>query len=158
MQTINKKSSLAAALLLTLCVTLVSFSGRPGGQDKFEIYLNHKLILEQYVSQTMTPKYLTLHQSNYNDQIDIFYNHCGKIGKQRRIVIKDEQDRILKKRDFADASFNDGNMNWKVKDIMDLQKDRNLTKLNLYYSSAEIPAGRLLAIVVQGNNNYAKNR
>jgi hypothetical protein len=152
MQMINRK--FPAAALLGICAMLFSFSSLPGA-DKFEIYLNNKLILEQYVSSTAGPKYLTLHRTNYNDKIDVFYNHCGHSGKNRTILLKDSDNKVIKKWEFADAATGNNNMSWKVKEIMDLQNGKDRSTLRLFYQSKEIPEGRLLATIVTGNSNYA---
>lgn len=144
---------IAMTVLVMMCTGLLSFLTAPGG-DKYEIYLNNKLVLEQYVSLRTPGKYLTLHQANYNDRIDIMYSHCGTIGKDRTIVLKDGQNKILKKWTFENGSG--ANMSWKVSDIMDLQKGREKAVLKLYYSSRELPEGRLLAAVVQGNVSYVR--
>lgn len=154
MQPISKKITATAAFLSFLCVTLFSFTPAPGG-DRFEIYLNNKLVLEQFVSQKADATYLTLHQSNYNDQIGVYYSHCGQTGHARSITIRDEDNRVIKTWKFADAAGDKGTMSWKVKDIMDLQKHKSHARLKLFYSSRELSAGKLLATVVKGDNSYA---
>lgn len=152
MQNKIRNSWMVTTVLIILCTGLSSFLASPGG-DKYEIYLNNKLVLEQYVSMRTPVKYLTLHQANYNDRIDVMYSHCGTIGKNRIIVLKDG-NKILKKWVFEEGSG--ATMSWKVSDIMDLQKGREKAALKLYYSSRELPDGRLLATVVQGNVSYVK--
>jgi hypothetical protein len=149
MKLITKKS-IAATGLLTICITLVSFSALPGG-DKFEIYLNNKLVMEQYVSQKASPQYLTLHRGNYSGKISVYYTECGKTGTDRSIVLKDEQNKVVKKWQFADVTADNKMMTWNVKEIMDLQSGNSQSTLKLFYSSRELPQGRLLATVVSGN-------
>lgn len=153
MQTINLKKTRLPLLLAIFSVILFSFAAAPGG-DKFEIYLNNKLILEQFVSQHAGAKYLTLHQSNYDDRITVAYSHCGQTGKDRTISIRDENSKVLKQWKFDDAAGTK-TMSWQVSEIIDLQKDKNHTRLQLWYSSRELPQGKLLATVIRGNNNYA---
>jgi hypothetical protein len=155
MQTINKKPIATAGVLLAVCATLLSFSSLPGA-DKFEIYLNNKLVLEHFVTQTTNVQYLTLHQSNYNDKIDIQYSHCGVSGKDRKIIIRDGQNKVLKTWQFDNAKGSENKMSWKVNEIMDLKKGKERASFKLYYSSRELPEGRLLATVVMGTSNYAK--
>jgi hypothetical protein len=127
-----------------LSVTLFSFSLRPGG-DHFEVYLNKKLVFTQIVSQPGTLKSLTLDQRNANDQVDVFYSHCGKLGNKRVIAIKDGKN-ILKQWQFSDATGKF--MSFGAKDILAFQDKTGDRKLNLYYSSSEMPEGRLLASIV----------
>ena len=153
MQMKNKSGRMPALLLVACCAALFSFSSRKGG-DSFEIYVNNKLVLQQYVMRNEGVKNLSLQQSNYNDQLRINYSHCGQVGKDRVITIKDGQNRALKQWRFADAAGTERSMTCKVKDIIDLKKGN--TVLQLYYSSRELPGGRLLASINSGNSNYTK--
>ena len=103
MQHPNFKSTLVKVFtLIVLGLTMFSFAGRAGG-DSYKIYLNKKLITEQYVSQPSSGLIsLNLDKANYKDQIVIYYSHCGTTGKGRSIVLKDEQNKILKEWKFAD--------------------------------------------------------
>lgn len=152
METINKKT-VVAILLIAISATLSSFSPAPGG-DKFELYINNKLVVEHFVSHRAITKTVTLFPGNYNNKIDVYYSHCGQTGKDRSIIVKDAQNKVIKKWDFADASGSNRAMSLKGKDLMDLQK-KNQT-LQLYYSSKELPEGKLLASVVTATTNYAK--
>ena len=129
-------------LMLSFCTMLLSFS--TVGGDHFEIYLNKKLVVEQFVSQTSGVKSLVLKKSDANSQLDVYYSHCGKIGNDRTIVIKDGQKNVLKKLRFADGD--DKFMSCKVKEILNVQKNED-TRLYLYYSSKQLPEGKLLASI-----------
>jgi hypothetical protein len=152
MQTSIKKSVTVSSLLVALCATLLSFSINKGSEG-FEIYLNNKLVVRQYGNQMNTVKGFQLDQRSYNDELTIKYSHCGRIGKSRNIIIKDEQNRILKEWHFADSKDAANLMSCKVKDILGLKKGNSHVTLNLYYSSSELPGGRLLAIINTENNN-----
>ena len=139
--------------MAVLSVTLFSFSLFPGG-DHFEVYLNKKLVFQQNVSQSSSLKALALDQRNVNDQVDVFYSHCGKIGSKRVITIKDGK-KVVKQWRFAEASGNKF-MSIGAKEILTYQNKNADRKLNLYYSSHEIPEGRLLAsIILDTDNNKA---
>jgi len=148
----TKGASLLA--LAAFFTTLFSFSVKPGGEG-FEIYLNNKLMLQQYGSQMDAVKSLQLNQRLSNDQLSIKYHHCGRVGKSRMITIKDGQNKILKEWRFADATDAGASMNCKVKDIVALQKG-NTSQLKLYYSSTELPKGRLLASIILGTTATTK--
>ena len=135
-------------ITLVVCASLFSFSSGMGG-DSYEIYLNKKLLLQQFVSQSSGVKTLQLNQKDYNGQIDIYYSHCGQTGKARNITIKDGQNQVLKEWHFSDGD--NTAMSCKVKDILNLQEKNN--KLNLFYSSQLLPKGRLLASIVIVNDN-----
>jgi len=139
---------------VALCAILFSFSAITGGEG-FEISLNNKVILQQYGSDLNTVKTLKLDQADDNDQLSIRYHHCGRVGKNRTITIKDGQDKVLKQWNFTDASGPAASMSCKVKDILGLRNGKN-TVLKLYYSSSELPKGRLLTSIVAGTKNIAK--
>jgi len=139
---------------VALCATLFSFSAGMGGEG-FEIYLNNKLVLQQYGSDMNTVKTLKLDQAADNDELSIRYHHCGRVGKSRTITIKDGQDKVLKQWKFNDVSDASASMSCKVKDILGLRSGKHNT-LKLYYSSSELPKGRLLTSIVAGTKNIAK--
>lgn len=156
MLTINKKPIVVTALLTVFCISLLAFSPLPGGEH-YSIYVNRKLIMEKYVSSNITAAYLTLTQANANDKIEILYNHCGQTGTARHLVIKNEQDQVIKDMKFADANGTDIMMSFGAKEILSLQKGDNPPKLKLFYFSKELPAGKLLATLVKGSTlNVAK--
>jgi hypothetical protein len=150
------KSSVAtAALLLLASFTFFSFTANKGGEG-FEIYLNSKLVLQQFGSQLDNVKSIQLDQKSLNDELTIKYHHCGQVGKNRSITIKDGKNKILKEFHFADVSKASAAMTCKVKDIVGLTKASGSIKLNLYYSSSELPKGRQLASLVVTPANMAK--
>jgi hypothetical protein len=138
MKTFQKKL-LAITAIMGICFTLLSFSSPLGGEG-FEIYINNKLVLQRFGKDMNTIKSLQVDQRYSNDQMTVKYYHCGQAGKSREIIIKDLQNKMLKEWKYIDAST--AGMNCPVNDILNLQKKSNA--LNLYYSSKEIPDGRLL--------------
>ncbi len=153
MQQVKRITKAAKLLLmLVLSATIFSFWGNFGG-DVFKIYVNKKLVVEQFVHKNEAVKILQLDQGNYNDEVEVHYSHCGISGKGRSIAIKDGQNRLLKEWNYPDLAKS--GMSFKVKDILSLQKNKVGT-LHLYYSSKELPAGRLLTAINASNDNNAK--
>lgn len=134
--------------LVAICTTVLSFSLKPGGEG-FEIYLNNKVLLQRYGNEMNAIQSLQLNQVEPNDQLIIKYHHCGKIGKNRIITIKDAQDKALKEFRYADALTPVAAMVVDTKEIMNL-KNGNRKILKLYYSSTELPDGRMLATLNVG--------
>ena len=151
---ISKAKAIKTLSGVALCAILYSFSTNKGGEG-FEISLNNKVVLQQYGSDLNTVKTLKLDQTAGNDQLSIRYHHCGRVGKNRTITIKDGQNKVLKQWNFTDASNAAASMSCKVKDILGLRNGKN-TILKLYYSSSELPKGRLLTSIVAGTKNIAK--
>ena len=155
MKKINFQPAILFALLIALSGVLFSFSVKTVerissnknnfGGEGFEVYLNDKLVLQQYGEKMNTVKTLELDQSASNGQLSIRYYHCGKPGKSRVVTIKDDQNVVLKEWRFGDAKDASAKVSCNVKDIFALPKFKAGKKLNLYYSATELPNGRLLA-------------
>ena len=144
----------AKSLLVLLCATLFSFSSKTGG-DSFEIILNGKRVLHQLVYASKGVQTIQLTQTSDNDKLDIYYNHCGQVGKNRYIAIKNEKDEPIKVWKFADAVDKNGAMSFNLKDILSLRKNKT-DKLNLFYSSSELPAGKTLATIAGDETGIAR--
>jgi len=142
------------SLLILLCATLFSFSSKKGG-DSFEIVLNGKRVLQQFVYASKGIQTIQLTQTSENDKLDIYYSHCGQVGKNRYVTIKDEKDQAIKVWKFEDAADKHGVMSFKLKDILSLRKNKT-DKLNLFYSSSERPAGRTLATIAGEETGVAR--
>ncbi|MBD0277985.1 MAG: hypothetical protein ICV81_08490 [Flavisolibacter sp.] len=128
--------------LPVLCTVLCSFSGNSGG-DVFEIYLNGKQVLQQFVYMDKSAKTLQLQTSGDNDKIEVFYSHCGVMGKNRVLTLRNEKNELIKELKFRDVNNNRSLMGFYRRDVTN-----NInTGLNLYYSSKELPAGKLLATI-----------
>ena len=148
------KGILASCLTLTLISAAAFLQPVFAGVDSYEIYLNKKLVVKQFVTQPLTLSSLQLNEANSNDVLVIYYNHCGAIGKGRSIAIKDDNGVVLKEWKFTDATGSDKfsdvtgsdkGMSIPVKDLLALEKKG--ASLSLYYSSQQLPGGRLLTHV-----------
>jgi len=150
----HSKILLAKSLLVMVCASLFSFSPKRGG-DSFEIVLNGKRVLQQFVYASKGVRTIQLTATSDNDKLDIYYNHCGQVGKNRYITVKNEKDQPIKVWKVADAVEKSGAMSFKLKDILSLRKNRT-DKLNLFYSSSELPAGRTLATIAGEETGIAR--
>ena len=90
--------------MIAIILSIFSFSKKERGGDIYEIYLNGKLLLQQRVTQAKPIQNLQLEQATENDKIEIYYSHCGQIGKARSIMIKNNQNQVLKEWHFPDAA------------------------------------------------------
>ena len=150
----HSKLIVAKSLLILVCAMLFSFSSKKGG-DSFEIMLNGKRVLQQFVYASKGVQTIQLTATSDNDKLDIYYSHCGQIGKNRYITIKNEKDQPIKVWKFADAVDKNGAMSFKLKDILSLRKNKT-DKLNLFYNSSELPAGRTLATIAGDETGIAR--
>ena len=158
MKKIIRKLAALKLVWIALCATLFSFSTMPGG-DSYEIYLGSKLVLEQRVYLQKEVPTLTLNPSPDQDQLSVHYSHCGQIGTARKITIKDSRNMILKEWHYADAGHGTKTpMAIKVKDLAGINRSGS-NALNLFYSSKELPEGRLLAsIQLAKDKKIARNQ
>lgn len=134
--------------LITLSLTAFSFTTK-FGLDGYEIYLNNKLILKQYVNQPVSLRVLQLDKASESDMLGIKYTHCTNKGPGtgRSIVLKDEQGNTLKKWAFADATGSDFNMTIAVKELLQLEKKNTRHELSLHYTARELPKDETLAML-----------
>ena len=142
-----------------LVLTTFSFTAIAGG-DTYEIYLNNKLVFKQRVinPSAVDLNSLQLTKANSNDELVIYYSHCGVTGTGRSIEIKDEKNQVLKEWKYKDASGSNASMTIPVKEILELQKDNPKTILNLYYfSSKYLPKGRMIASIKMQEKNTTMN-
>lgn len=130
-----------------------SFTSYAGG-DVYEIYLNDKLICRQTYKILNGSTDLHLSKLNVNDKLVIKYSHCGVQGESRSIVIRDENNSILKKWEFTNATTNQSVMVIPVKELLNL-KVKN-PSLKLYYSAKQLPQGRMLAAITLNEKEVAK--
>lgn len=132
------------AVLSIIMICLQAFTAKAGGES-FEIYLNNKLILRQAVSQSLNLQSLSLDKANKDDQLVIYYHHCGTNGKGRTIAIKDDNGHVIKEWKFGDATGTKSGMTIPVKELLQLEKNYARTNLSLFYSSEQMPKGRALS-------------
>jgi hypothetical protein len=136
--------------LVAIAAALLSFSPKPGGEG-FEISLNNKVLIQRFGNEMNNVSSLQLNPAASNDQLIVKYHHCGRVGKNRVISIRDGQNNLLKEFRYADASTPVGAMSLPVKDILNLKKG-NANTVKLYYASTELPNGRLLTSIILKSN------
>ena len=134
-----------AGLLAISSLYLFSFIS-PSGGEGFQIYLNNELVLQKFGNDMDKVQTINLDEKSLNGELSVKYHHCGKVGKDRVLTIKDLDNKNLKEWKFADVSEASASMKCGVKEIFSL-KIKNNTKLNLYYTSSELPKGRMLATI-----------
>lgn len=119
----------------------------PAGVDKYEVYLNDKLLLKEYAMKDISLKSLQLEKAKPTDQLVIYYTHChgNAAGTARSISVKDEKGKTLKEWKFADPTGDKAGMVIQVKELQQLEKSNTKSNLTLYYASAQLPGGQLLA-------------
>lgn len=136
------------SLVAFCCVALAL---KPGG-DRFEIYLNKKLVLKQFLVQSQAVQKISFDKVSSTDQLTVYYSHCGQIGKSRSLTLKDGKGHNLKEWKFPDAQGTDQGMTILLKELVQASKGADWT---LVYSSRELPGGRTLASIGLPSKNVA---
>jgi hypothetical protein len=140
-----------------LCAFLLLFAFRPG-MHSFQVYLDGKLVIDQYANSKKDAPILALDPAENYSQLIVKYNECGRTATGRMLTVKDDKDNTLKEWRFEGSSsgYKEA-MNCKVKDILAL-KQKGSNSLKLYYSSAEFRDGQQVArLVISGEQKTALN-
>ena len=147
--------SMKSIFLFALSTVLFSFTSSWGG-DSYQIYINKKLVMKEYVHNSAGAKSLAMDKASYDDEIEVYYSHCGQVGKNRSISIKDENNRLVKQLQFTDFNGKNSGMSFKVSDFINWDKRNGVDQLNIYYASKELSNGKLLATIMLGSEAKAK--
>lgn len=152
---IGTSGTLRLLMWIAVSAILFSFSGDTGA-DSYKVYLNDKLVLQQYVMrQAAAIPALPLDGAEAGDELRVYYSHCGKIGTARKLSIRSDADKKLKDWSFADVSGTDTGMNLRVKDVLSFGKAND--KVKIIYTSNEIPDGVTLASIATKDRKTASN-
>jgi len=151
-----KKNIFKTIAVLVISFALLSFSKDFGGEG-FEIYVNGKVVLQQFGNEMNSVKSLQLNQNSPNDKITVRYYHCGRVGNNRTITVKDDENKVIKVWSYEDSKELPGSMSCTVQDILSLTKGSNKV-LKIYYASSQLPAGRMLTKLSFSNNTVAAKK
>ena len=151
------KSKKIIALLVGLCsFAFFSFTPNKWGGEGFRIYLDDKLVTEKYGSDILTANTITLNETTAQSKISVQYFHCGKVGKNRIVTLKDMNDKIVKEWKFLDDKSPAPLMHCRVTNLSH-QLTGKTRALKLYYSSTELQTERLLAkLEMKSSKSIAK--
>ena len=141
------------ALLAVALFTIVSgFS--PFGAHAVKVYLDDKLVADQYLSSKSNSPSLTLDPAAKYDKLIVKYSECGRTVSDRKITAKDDTNKVLKEWRFPGSSTGfEGAMECSVKEIIALKPKSNSPKL--YYSSNDFPEGQPFLSLIIGNTTTA---
>jgi hypothetical protein len=140
---------------VALCAILFSFSSIIGAHS-FQVFLDSKLVIDQYVDSKSQIPTLLLDPAENHSQLIVKYNECGRTVTGRTIAIKDDKNQVVKEWRFeGETSGYKDPMTCPVKDITAL-KQRESSTFKLYYSSKEFPEGQQIAsLVINGEAKTA---
>ncbi|QNA43056.1 hypothetical protein [Lacibacter sediminis] len=125
----------------------------PMGGEGFEIYVDNKLVLQQFNQEMKQLKNIQLTEAQSKSELKVKYYHCGMAGKSRILELKNSDQKTVKRWEFDNSEGKNFAITVAVKEILDSQEKLGNGTIYLYYSSKEAPQGRLLAGIVQANKN-----
>ncbi|HMJ67920.1 MAG TPA: hypothetical protein VK508_03455 [Cyclobacteriaceae bacterium] len=143
-------------VLAALCMILSSFALKPGAHS-CQVYLDDKLLVDQYMVNRTIARKIIIDPAENHKQFTLKYNECGRTVTGRVIIIKDENDKVLKefKFDGSTKGYEDP-MTCSVKDLVALKQTSG--NLKVYYASNDFPEGQHVASLVIGpGTNTALN-
>jgi hypothetical protein len=149
MKKVTIKTAFAYSIVgIVLCLAALAFTPKRG-LDSYEIYLNEKLIMKQFVNQALDLRVLQLEKAQVQDALSIRYVHCNikGPGSSRTLVLKDEQGHVLRLWDFNNSSDANNPMKLSVGELLQFEKDHNDHRISLNYKSKELPGSELLAFL-----------
>jgi hypothetical protein len=149
-----KQHPWTSGVVLVAFVVLSSFAFMPGAHS-FQVYLDSKMVADQYVTRDMVVPVLSIDPADRNNDIIVKYSECGRTVSQRTLTIKNAQDKVLKEWHFdgATAGFKDA-MSIKVKDVVALKPNAG-SSLKLIYTSNDFKAGQQVASLAIGKDPKA---
>lgn len=132
---------------VALCFVLSGFSATSGAHS-VQVYLDNKLMIDQYINQKAVAAKLDLDRAENHGELIVKYSECGRTVTGRKITIKNSDDKVLKEWKFEGSSSGfQESMPCPVKDILTLKTTKSNT-LKLYYSSNDFPEGQQIAYLV----------
>ncbi len=134
------KTILKISIMLVSILLLQSFSAKPGGEG-FEIFLNNKPVVQQYGTDMNDIKTIQLNRDLANNKMTLKYYHCGRSGKNRIVEIRNDQNKTINIYHYPDTTPITA-MEVPLNEII---KVKTATNFKLFYSSSELPKGRVLA-------------
>jgi len=142
---------------VALCSILFAFTAATGAHS-VRIYLDGKLMVEQYISSKSETARITLDPDGKHNQLMVRYNECGRTVSGRKITLKDSNDKVLKEWRFEGSSTGfEGSMECATKDILQL-KSKESNTLKLCYSSNDFPDGGVIAYLIIGGNTSTASK
>ncbi|WP_276088967.1 hypothetical protein [Pedobacter sp. JY14-1] len=149
MKKIRISRAVTLCTFISLAIGILGFTTRYG-LDGYEVYLNDKLVLKQYVNQVHNLRVLPLQKAKETEQLHVVYKHCQREngpGTGRSIALKTEEGTTLRKWEFAEAKNGDTRMTIALKDLIQLQKKNTGHQLSLFYSSRELDKAEMLVVL-----------
>ncbi len=150
----KKNTFLNPGLLALIAIFLTGFISPLGGEG-YQIYIDNKLVLEQFGNDRKQVKNLQLEPSQAKSELRVKFYHCGMAGNSRILELRTPGKQVLRQWQFANEEGKNFAITVAVKDILDLQKKAGAGTMHLFYASKEAPEGRFLAGLISSEKSIA---
>lgn len=148
------KNAFSRSLLLVVLSSIVFTSTAKAGLDYYSIYIGKKLAFTRSVNQPLGLENLPISQADLNEELVIQYYQCNtpdKTGKNRSIILRDKNGKVIKEWKFADAKDGNTRMAIPLKELEQVAKNSKDQSLSLYYSANGKAADEQLAFISGGS-------
>ena len=155
MKTRNHFPWLGLLMIIQACSLLFAFTTMPGAHS-MKVFLDDKLMFDEYVDSKSNAPTLTLDQNGRHSKLIVQYSECGRTVSGRKLTLKDGNDKILTQWKFeGSAKGFEQPMECSVKDIIGLKSKTN-GNMRMYYSSNEFPQGhQIINISISADKSTA---
>jgi hypothetical protein len=154
MKTVSKIFPVGMFAAFLSVILFSSAKPAPGG-DVYSIYLNDKMLAQYFVYDKKEIPQIQLSSQSGSDKVQVEYSHCGVSGKERVITILNNENKMVKTWKFPDVNGKNSRMSLPMQEVNTALKG-NQQALKLYYTSKEIPEGKMLAVINYTQGNLAK--
>lgn len=120
---------------------LLSFTLRPGGYS-YTLHLNSKVVGEHYLTSSFQTPTLALTNQNLTGTLSVYFNECGQIGQDRKLSLRNAEQKILKEWSFANSTTKHDAMEVNLKEVSGLL---NSGKVGIYYASERLNKPQIMA-------------
>jgi hypothetical protein len=153
MRPINLRWTATKMFAAIASVALCSFAFVPGGAS-YEVYLKCERVIQDHLYGRKVAPTLPLNMNTGQGELSVTFNNCGKIDTERKISLKNEQNKTLKEWSFSNSPDVKNQMVIRLSEITGFRNQYSTAKL--VYSSRELTTDVHL-VTLQLANTTAQN-
>ena len=101
---------------------MYSFVAPAAGGEGFQIYVDNKLVLQQFNQEMKELKNIQLTAAHSKSELKVKYYHCGMAGNSRILELKNSDQKTVKRWQFDNGGGKDFTVTVPVKEILDSQE------------------------------------
>lgn len=149
-----KSKKLLLLAIIGIATFMVAFRS-PAGGEGFEIYIDNKLLVQKFNADMKKLTNLQLSAASSKSNLSVKFYHCGMVGTNRMLLLKDADHRLLKQWQFSNTGAKNYAISIPVSEILELHKKAKTGTVYLFYSSKETAEAKFLAGIINNNKKTA---